>query len=474
MQIYNSLTRRKETFKPIHEGKVGIYACGPTVYNYFHIGNARPFITFDVLRRQLEREGYEVTFVQNFTDIDDKMINRANEQGITVKELADRFIGEYWTDAKALGIRPATVHPRATEHMQQIIALIQRLVDNGHAYPGKNGDVYYRVSAFGGYGKLSGQNMEDREMGASERLDVETDKENPADFVLWKAQKPGEPAWESPWGMGRPGWHIECSAMSMTYLGDTFDIHCGGKDLLFPHHENEIAQSEGATGHPYVHYWMHNGFINVDGEKMSKSLGNFWTVRDISKEFDLEAVRMFMLSAHYRSPINFSHEQISEARTSLQRMYTARDRMRDLLTKAPDSALTADEQALLERVKEHERRFDESMDDDLNTAAAISAIFELVRDANAHLDQHSSRAAVQAVLDSFTALTGVLGFAQKDKLSDPTEQPIPDEIMQMAQERAEARKAKDWKRSDELRDAIKAAGYILEDTPQGQKVRKAT
>ena len=310
MQIYNSLTRKKEEFKPIHEGKAGIYACGPTVYNYFHIGNARPFITFDVLRRQLEREGYQVTFVQNFTDIDDKMIRRANEEGITVRELADRFIAEYYVDAKALGIRPATVHPKATEHIAEIIQLITRLIDNGHAYATPSGDVYYRVSAFPGYGKLSGQNMEDRETGASERLNVETDKESPEDFALWKAQKPGEPAWDSPWGKGRPGWHIECSAMSMKYLGETFDIHCGGKDLLFPHHENEIAQSEGATGKKYVNYWMHNGFINVDNQKMSKSLNNFFTVRDIAKEYDLEAVRLFMLSAHYRSPINFSREQI--------------------------------------------------------------------------------------------------------------------------------------------------------------------
>ena len=340
MYIYNSMTRKKELFQPLHEGKVGIYACGPTVYNFFHIGNARPFITFDVLRRQLEREGYEVTFVQNFTDIDDKMIRRANEEGITVKELGERFIGEYYKDAKALGIRPATVHPKATEHIAEIIALVQRLVDNGHAYPGKSGDVYYRVSAFPGYGKLSGQSVEDREMGASERLDVETDKENPADFVLWKAQKPGEPAWESPWGMGRPGWHIECSAMSMKYLGETFDIHCGGKDLLFPHHENEIAQSEGATGKPFARYWMHNGFINVDNQKMSKSLGNFFTVRDIAKEYDLEAVRLFMLSAHYRSPINFSREQIAAAYASLTRLYTARDNMKHLLASAKDQPLT--------------------------------------------------------------------------------------------------------------------------------------
>ena len=472
MKIYNSATRKKEELVPVHPGEIRMYSCGPTVYDYFHIGNARPFIIFDTLRRYLEFKGFKVTFVQNFTDIDDKMIRRANEEGITVKELADRFIAEYWTDAKALGIRPATVHPRATEHIAQIIALVQKLIDNGHAYVSPSGDVYYRVSAFPGYGKLSGQSVEDREMGASERLDVDTDKENPADFALWKAQKPGEPAWESPWGMGRPGWHVECSAMSMKYLGETFDIHCGGKDLLFPHHENEIAQSEGATGHPFVHYWMHNGFINVDNQKMSKSLGNFFTVRDIAKLYDLEAVRMFMLSAHYRSPINFSREQIEAARVSLQRMYTARDRMRALLEKAPDTALTAEEQAMLERVKGYEKHFDESMDDDLNTAAAISAIFELVRDANANLNETSSRAAVQAVLDSFSALTGVLGFVQKDKLADPEEEPLPEEIRQMAEERAAARKAKNWARSDELRDALRALGYQVEDSRQGQKVSR--
>ena len=466
MQIYNSLTRKKEPFVPIHEGKVGIYACGPTVYNFFHIGNARPFITFDVLRRQLEREGYDVTFVQNFTDIDDKMIRKANEEGTTVQEVADRFIAEYWKDAEALGVHPASVHPRATEHIPQIIALVQRLIDNGHAYVGSTGDVYYRVSAFPGYGKLSGQSVDDREMGASERLDVETDKENPADFVLWKAQKPGEPAWESPWGMGRPGWHIECSAMSMTYLGETFDIHCGGKDLLFPHHENEIAQSEGATGKPYVKYWMHNGFINVDGQKMSKSLNNFWTVRDIAKEFDLEAVRMFMLSAHYRSPINFSKEQIAAANASLQRLYTARDQMRFLLEKAPERPLDEAETAFTARLKEYEQRFDAAMDDDLNTADAIAVIFELVRDANSSLNEQSAKAAVQAGLDSMKALCDVLGLAQKEADT------LPPEIQRMADERAEARKNRDWKRSDELRDAIKAAGYVVEDSREGQKVRK--
>ena len=393
MYIYNSMTRKKQEFQPLHEGKAGIYACGPTVYNYFHIGNARPFITFDVLRRQLEREGYEVTFVQNFTDIDDKMIRRANEEGITVKELADRFIGEYWKDAEALGIRPATVHPKATEHIPEIIALISRLIENGHAYAVPGGDVYYRVSAFPGYGKLSGQRTEERETGASERLNVETDKENPEDFALWKAQKPGEPAWKSPWGMGRPGWHIECSAMSMKYLGETFDIHCGGKDLLFPHHENEIAQSEGATGKPYVRYWMHNGFINIDNQKMSKSLGNFFTIRDIAKEYDLEAVRMFMLSAHYRSPINFSRDQIEAANASLNRLYTARDHLRFLRDNGQDRPMNDNEISFAARLKEYEKRFDNAMDDDLNTADALGAIFELVKDANVTLQEEASVAA---------------------------------------------------------------------------------
>ncbi len=467
MKIYNSMTRTKEEFKPLHEGKCGIYACGPTVYDYFHIGNARPFITFDVLRRQLEREGYEVTFVQNFTDIDDKMIRRANAEGITVKELGERFIVEYFKDAQALGIRRATVHPKATEHIQQIIDLVKRLIDNGHAYATPSGDVYYRVSAFPGYGKLSGQSVEDREMGASERLDVETEKEAPADFALWKAQKPGEPAWESPWGMGRPGWHIECSAMSMTYLGETFDIHCGGKDLLFPHHENEIAQSEGATGKPYVNYWMHNGFINIDNQKMSKSLGNFFTVRDIAKEYDLEAVRMFMLSAHYRSPINFSREQIAQANASLSRLYTARDNLRFLKKTAQEKPMTPDEEAFVARLKSYEKRFDDAMDDDLNTADAIGAIFEIVKDANVTLSADSSMQAVDAALASLKALTDVLGLLAKD------EDALPEEIQRMVDERAAARKAKDWKRSDELRDAIKAAGYILEDSREGQKVRKA-
>ena len=466
MQIYNSLTRKKETFVPLHEGKVGIYACGPTVYNYFHIGNARPFITFDVLRRQLEREGYEVTFVQNFTDIDDKMIRRANEEGITVRELADRFIAEYYKDAQALGIRPATVHPKATEHIPEIIALISRLIENGKAYATPAGDVYYRVSAFPGYGKLSGQNAEERETGASERLDVETDKESPEDFALWKARKPGEPFWESPWGEGRPGWHIECSAMSMKYLGDTFDIHCGGKDLLFPHHENEIAQSEGATGKPYVRYWMHNGFINVDNRKMSKSLNNFFTVRDIAKEYDLEAVRLFMLSAHYRSPINFSRDQIESANASLNRLYAARDTLRFQKQNGEDRPLNEAEEAFVLRLKEYEKRFDDAMDDDMNTADALGAIFELVRDANVLAGKGMSRKAAEAALTSLQAVCGVLGLLTKE------EDALPEDIARLVAERAEARKNRDWARSDALRDQITAAGYILEDTKQGQKVRK--
>lgn len=466
MQIYNSMTRRKEEFIPIHEGKVSIYACGPTVYNYFHIGNARPFITFDVLRRQLEREGYEVTFVQNFTDIDDKMIRRANEEGITVKDLGERYIKEYFIDAAALGIRKATVHPKATEHIGDIIKLISRLIENGHAYSTPAGDVYYRVSAFPGYGKLSGQRVEDREMGASERLDVETDKEAPEDFALWKAQKPGEPAWESPWGLGRPGWHIECSAMSMKYLGETFDIHCGGKDLLFPHHENEIAQSEGATGKPFVHYWMHNGFINVDNQKMSKSLNNFFTVRDISKEFDLEAVRLFMLTAHYRSPINFSRDQIESANASLNRLYTARDNLVFQMENGEDRPMNEREEEFIGRLKEYEAKFDAAMDDDLNTADALGAVFELVRDANVVIQAGSAKEAAAKALESLNAICGVLGILtrQNDGLTD--------EVRRMVEERAEARKNKDWKRSDELRDAIRAAGYILEDTKQGQKVRR--
>ena len=462
MQIYNSMSRKKEAFQPIQEGKVGIYACGPTVYNYFHIGNARPFIVFDVLRRYLEYRGYDVTFVQNFTDIDDKMIRRAQEDGVTVQDIAERFIGEYFVDAKALGIRPATVHPKATEHMPQIITLIETLMGKGLAYE-RNGDVYFRVKAFPDYGCLCGQNLEDLDSGA--RVSVDEHKEDPMDFALWKAQKPGEPAWESPWGFGRPGWHIECSAMSTAYLGDTFDIHCGGKDLLFPHHENEIAQTSGATGKPYVNYWMHNGFINIDNEKMSKSKGNFFMVRDIAKEFDLEAVRMFMLSAHYRSPVNFSRDMIEQAQSSLERLYIGRDQLAFLLKSAVAAEPNSEERAFMQECDKAEAHFNAAMDDDLNTADAISAMFDLVREVH-KLPSGGSRSAIEYGQAMLQKLAEVLGLLVKD------EDAISPEVEKMVEERAEARKNKDWKRSDELRDAIKAQGYILEDTPAGQKVRK--
>ena len=465
MQIYNTQTRRKEAFKPIEPGKVRIYCCGPTVYNYFHIGNARPFIVFDTLRRYLEHKGYEVKYVQNFTDIDDKMIRRANEEGITVKELGDRFIKEYYTDADALGIERATVNPRATEHIADIIALIEKLIDKGLAYACDNGDVYYNTQAFPGYGKLCGQNLEDLESGA--RIDVDPNKRHPMDFAVWKAQKPGEPAWESPLGMGRPGWHIECSAMSMKYLGETLDIHCGGKDLVFPHHENEIAQSEGATGKPFVHYWMHNGFINVDNQKMSKSLGNFFTVRDIAKEFDLEAVRMFMLGAQYRSPINFSREMIEHAKASLDRLYTARDHYLFLLQNAKDGELGEKELALMEKVKAAREGFDEAMDDDLNTADAMGKMFELVRDANVALDENSPKRAIAAVLDALGEMAGVFGILTR-KADDGDEK-----VKALIEARAKARAEKNWAESDRLRDEITALGYVLKDTKQGQQVTKA-
>ena len=463
MLIYNSLTRKKEPFVPVEEGKVKIYACGPTVYNYFHIGNARPFIVFDVLRRYFESRGYQVTFVQNFTDIDDKMIRRANEEGITVAQLAERFIAEYFVDAKALGIRPATVHPKATEHMPQIIELIQKLMDKGLAYA-VDGDVYYRVRAFDHYGCLCGQNLEDLESGA--RVGTDERKEDPLDFALWKAQKPGEPAWKSPWGLGRPGWHIECSAMSMTYLGETFDIHGGGKDLLFPHHENEIAQSEGATGKPYVHYWMHNGFINIDNEKMSKSKGNFFTVRDIAKEFDLEAVRMFMLSAHYRSPLNFSRELIAQAASSLERLYGARDQLAFLEGTAQEREPNAEELAFMAEADRALDKFNDAMDDDLNTADALGAMFELAREVFRLPQTGVSRKALAHGQKILLGMTGVLGLFMKQADG------VTPEVQEMMDERAQARANKNWKRSDELRDQIKAAGYTLEDTPAGQKVRK--
>ena len=462
MYIYNTMSRRKELLVPLKEGKISMYACGPTVYNFFHIGNARPFIVFDTLRRYLEYRGYQVTFVQNFTDIDDKMIRRANEEGITVKELGDRFIQEYYKDADALGVKRATVNPRATEHIQDIIDLVKTLVEKGHAYPTPNGDVYFSVRSWPGYGKLSGQNIDDLENGA--RVDPTEEKRDPLDFALWKGQKPGEPAWPSPWGMGRPGWHIECSAMSMAILGQSFDIHGGGQDLIFPHHENEIAQSEAATGKPFAHYWMHNGFINVDNQKMSKSLGNFFTVRDIAKEYDLDVVRLFMLSVQYRNPINFSRDLIQQAAVALQRLRTALDRLKE----APvASEPAADEQAFVDTLEGYRTRFNEAMDDDLNTADALGVLFDLARAANTFVSVPRTRKAIDAVTALYTELMDVLGL-----LPRKTGEEFPAEVLALLDERQAARKAKNYARADEIREQLKSLGYAIEDSRQGAKLKK--
>lgn len=455
MKIFNTQAKEKQEFIPLHEGKVGIYSCGPTVYDYFHIGNARPFVVFDTLRRYLMFRGYEVTFVQNFTDIDDKMINRANKEGITVKELGERFIKEYFVDADGLNIMRASVHPKATENISEIIEIIQRLIYKGLAYE-TDGDVYYRVEGFEEYGKLSGQHLDELNLGS--RIEVDDIKENPMDFALWKAQKPGEPAWESPWGMGRPGWHIECSAMSMKYLGDTIDIHCGGHDLTFPHHENEIAQSEGATGHPFVRYWMHNGYININGEKMSKSLGNFFTVRDISKEFELPVVRMFMLSSHYRSPINFSKELLMQTKAAYDRLKTCYKMLDDVKDSGKgDNKL----EELLQKAKDG---FITAMEDDLNTADALGVIFEAVREINTFfIDNKDGADEAKKVLSE---LCGVLGL----KLD--IEEDIPKQVIDLCEQRVMAKKNKDFVKSDALRDQIKELGYTVKDTRDGYSLVK--
>lgn len=456
IKLYNSLTRKKEEFKPVEEGKVRMYSCGPTVYNYFHIGNARPFIIFDTLRRFMEYMGYEVTFVQNFTDIDDKMIKRANEDGITVKELADRFIDEYFKDAGSLGIKCATVHPRATENIDAIIDIIKTLEEKGYAY-NVNGDVYFRVKNFASYGKLSHQPLENLEAGA--RIDIGEQKEDPMDFALWKAQKPGEPAWESPWGMGRPGWHIECSAMANKYLGKTIDIHSGGMDLIFPHHENEVAQSEAANGCQFANYWLHNGYINVDNRKMSKSLGNFFTVRDVVKEFEPEVIRFFMLSAHYRNPINFSHDLLVQAKSALERIYNCMSNL-EFMSKNSQS----DGADISDRLNEFKAKFISAMEDDINTADAIAAIFDVVYFANTELNGESGKLPCDSTLALIKELGGVLGLLQNSKADD-----IDSEIEDMINKRNEARKAKDFKTADEIRDKLKAMGIVLEDTSQGVK-----
>ena len=466
MKIYNTMTRKKEEFVPLTPGKVGIYACGPTVYNFFHIGNARPFIVFDVLRRFLRSQGYQVTFVQNFTDIDDKLIRRAAEEGTTVPEIAEKYIKEYFTDAEGLGIEKADVHPRATKHIGEIIAMIKKLEAKGYAYRADNGDVYFDTQAYSSYGRLSGQNLDEREAGA--RIEVDDVKRHPYDFALWKAQKPGEPAWNSPWGMGRPGWHIECSAMSTKYLGETFDIHCGGVDLIFPHHENEIAQSECATGKPFARYWMHNGHINVDNRKMSKSLGNFLLVRDISKEFDLEVVRMFMLSAHYRSPINYSHDLLLQAQASLDRLYTARNSALFALNHAEDRPLNEAENEFLKRCDTAVAAFDEAMNDDLNTADAIGAIFDFVRELNVISSAKApAKAALSKGVDTLKRMTDVLGLLSKEA------DIAPEAVKQLVEARTQAKKNRDFALADSLRQQVLDLGYVIEDTPSGAKIKKA-
>lgn len=470
MKIYNTLTRKKEEFVPLEAGKVKMYSCGPTVYDYFHIGNARPFIIFDTLRRYLECLGYEVTFVQNFTDIDDKMIKRANKENITVAELGERFIAEYYKDAASVGIRKATVHPRATENIDAIIALVQKLVDGGYAYE-VDGDVYFSTKTFSEYGKLSGQPLEELEAGA--RISVEEKKRDAMDFALWKAQKAGEPAWESPWGMGRPGWHIECSAMANKYLGKTIDIHSGGRDLIFPHHENEIAQSECANCAPFARYWMHNGYINIDNRKMSKSLGNFFTVRDIEEKYDGEVIRYFMLSAHYRSPINFSDELMQQAQSALGRVYTCMDNLRFLLENGEERPLNENEQQFDAAIEESRRKFFAGMDDDLNTSEAIAAIFELVYAANTMLsnEQKNAKSVLQKALDTIEELGGVLGLFQKKQSAESRAEDA--QIEELIAERTQARKDKNWARADEIRDQLKAMNIVLEDTPMGVKWSRA-
>ena len=460
MQVYNTMTRKKEPLVPIKEGEISMYVCGPTVYDYFHIGNARPFVVFDTMRRYLEYRGYKVKYVQNFTDIDDKMINRANKEGTTVKELGDRFIKEYYQDADALGIERATVNPRATEHIGDIIKLVKKLIEKGHAYATENGDVYFAVRSWPGYGKLKGQDIDDMENGA--RISPTEQKRDPLDFALWKGEKPGEPSWPSPWGKGRPGWHVECSAMSMKYLGETFDIHGGGMDLIFPHHENEIAQSEGATGKPFVHYWMHNGYININNQKMSKSLGNFFTVRDIAKEYDLEAVRMFLLTANYRNPVNFSRELMDQTVTSLNRLYTARDRLFD--TAIDESA---DDSGVAAELDGFRDRFNEAMDDDLNTADALGVLFDFARWINIFATDAHTKAAIEAVKARYAELNGVLGLVVKERKED-----FPTEATALLEARKEAKKAKDWARADAIREELKTMGFAVEDTKDGAKLKR--
>lgn len=461
MKVYNTLTRKKEELVPITPGEIKMYACGPTVYNYIHIGNARPLCIFDILRRYLEYRGYKVTFVQNFTDIDDKIIRRANEEYVDFSEISERYIKEFWTDADGLNVRHATVNPKATENIDAIIHIISTLIEKGYAYEAQ-GDVYFSTEKFKDYGKLSHQPLEDLEAGA--RIMVGEVKREPMDFAVWKAAKPGEPAWDSPWGKGRPGWHIECSAMNWRYLGDTIDIHCGGQDLIFPHHENEIAQSECFTGKPFAHYWMHNGYINVDNVKMSKSLGNFFTVRDVAEKYGYEPIRYLLISAQYRSPINYSTDIIEQCISALNRLYTCRDSLDFELKNASDAEHDGD-RAIIDGFGKYREQFIDAMDDDLNTADAIASIFELVRDINTNVvGKTPSKALVEGAISVFDELAGVLGLVYNRKTET-----LDSDIEALIEARTNARKEKNWAEADRIRDQLKEMGIVLEDTAQGVK-----
>lgn len=468
MKLYNTMTKTKEEFSSLEEGKVKMYVCGPTVYNYIHIGNARPMIVFDTVRRYFEYKGYEVNFVSNFTDVDDKIIKKANEEGVTADEISKRYIAECKKDMADMNVKPATTHPLATEEIGGMIELIQTLIEKGYAYE-KNGTVYYRTRRFQDYGKLSHKNLDDLRSGNRSLLvSGEDEKEDQLDFVLWKPKKEGEPSWQSPWSDGRPGWHIECSEMSKKYLGEQIDIHAGGEDLIFPHHENEIAQSEAANGKEFAKYWLHNGFLNIDNKKMSKSLGNFFTVREISEKYDLQVLRFFMLSAHYRSPLNFSADLMEAAKNGLERIRTAADNLRFLSENAKVEEFTAEEETKQQQVEKFVQNFEKAMEDDFNTADAIAAIFELVKFANTTADGESSKAYLQRLLAQIVKLTDVLGLIVEEK-----SELLDADIEALIQERQEARKARNFARADEIRDELLEKGILLEDTREGVKWKRA-
>nr|WP_304971231.1 cysteine--tRNA ligase [uncultured Schaedlerella sp.] len=468
MKLYNTMSKKKEEFVPLEQDKVKMYVCGPTVYNFIHIGNARPMIVFDTVRRYFEYKGYEVNFVSNFTDVDDKIIKKAIEEGVTADEISKRYIAECKKDMEGMNVKPATTHPLATEEIGGMIELIRTLIDKGFAYE-KNGTVYYRTRKFADYGKLSHKNLDDLRSGNRSLLVTgEDEKEDPLDFVLWKPKKEGEPAWESPWSEGRPGWHIECSEMSKKYLGEQIDIHAGGEDLIFPHHENEIAQSEAANGKEFAKYWLHNGFLNIDNRKMSKSLGNFFTVREISEKYDLQVLRFFMLSAHYRSPLNFSAELMESAKNGLERIVTAAENLRFLMKNAQVEAMNESEKEAFAKTREYVEGFEKAMDDDFNTADAVAAVFELVKYANTTADGDSSKEYLQGILDVLGKLTDVLGIIVEKK-----EELLDADIEALIEERQAARKEKNFARADEIRDELLARGIILKDTREGVQWKRA-